>query len=233
VASGGHTELIEVIEWGRYRLLGATRDDAAGEAFDKVAKLLRLGWPGGPVVDRLAAQGRPDAVSFPRAWLDVEKGNLDVSFSGLKTAVKQYVEQDDGWAGGNPRDGFVEDVCASFQAALVDVLVAKLEAAARRVGAERILLSGGVACNSALRARAEALGLRLRVEVAFPKPALCADNAVMIGTAGLARLAAGESDGMRLSALANLDEFPAFAEPPTRKGPAADRAIPPTQRRSG
>ena len=224
VASGGHTELIEVVEWGRYRLLGATRDDAAGEAFDKVAKLLGLGWPGGPVVDRLAARGRPDAVAFPRAWLDVEKGNLDVSFSGLKTAVKLHVERDSGWAGGNPRERFVEDVCAAFQAALVDVLIAKLEAAVARTGSGRILLSGGVACNSSLRARAAALGSRLGVEVGFPSPALCADNAVMIAAAGLDRLRAGEDDGMRLSARANLDEFAGFAEPATRKGPAVDRS---------
>ena len=212
VASGGHTELLHVEDWGRYRLLGATRDDAAGEAFDKVAKLLGLGYPGGPLVDQRARLGRSDAYTFPRAYMDVEKGNLDVSFSGLKTAVKLFLERDAGWAAGRAPERFVADVCASFQAALVDVLIAKLEAAVRQLGAPRILLSGGVACNSYLRQRAHALGELLDVEVAFPAPSLCADNAVMIGLAGLARLTSGESDGMTLSALPNLDDFPAFAE---------------------
>lgn len=212
VASGGHTELILVEEWGRYRLLGATRDDAAGEAFDKVAKLLGLGFPGGPVVDRLAAQGDSKAFSFPRAYLDVDRGNLDLSFSGLKTSVKLFLERNAGRANEQGNEAFVADVCASFQAALVDVLAAKLEEAVRQTGARRILLSGGVACNSSLRRRTEALGERLGVEAAYPSPGLCADNAVMIGQAGLARLRAGEDDGMSLSALSILDDFPAFAE---------------------
>jgi N6-L-threonylcarbamoyladenine synthase len=210
--SGGHTELLHVEDWGRYLLLGATRDDAAGEAFDKVAKLLHLGYPGGPVVDRLAREGRGDAVAFPRAYLDLGKGDLDVSFSGLKTAVKLFLERDPDWSAGNPRDGFVADVCASFQTALVDVLIAKLEAAVARTKAPRVLLSGGVACNSYLRRRATAMGERLGVEVAYPTPKLCADNAVMIGLAGLDRLNAGQDDGMTLSALPNLDDFPAFAD---------------------
>ena len=212
VASGGHTELLHVLDWGSYRLLGATRDDAAGEAFDKVAKLLGLGYPGGPVVDRRARDGRSDAFTFPRAYMDVDKGNLDVSFSGLKTAVKLFLERDPGWSAGSAPEGFVEDVCASFQAALVDVLIAKLEAAVRRTGVSRILLSGGVACNTYLRQRASALGELLSAEVACPAPSLCADNAVMIGLAGLRRLLAGEDDGMSASALANLDEFPGFAD---------------------
>jgi N6-L-threonylcarbamoyladenine synthase len=212
VASGGHTELLYVEAWGRYRLLGATRDDAAGEAFDKVAKLLGLGFPGGPAVDRLAARGRGDAYAFPRAYLDVDQGNLDLSFSGLKTAVKLFLERDAAWSGGRAADQFVADVCASFQAALVDVLIAKLEEALKQTGARRILLSGGVACNSYLRQRTEALGRRLGIEAAYPSARLCADNAVMIGQAALARLDAGEDDGMALSALPNLDDFPAFAE---------------------
>jgi N6-L-threonylcarbamoyladenine synthase len=209
--SGGHTELLHVEDRGRYTLLGATRDDAAGEAFDKVAKLLGLGYPGGPVVDRRSLDGKPDAIAFPRAYLELDKGDLDVSFSGLKTAVKLYLERDHDWSAGHPRERFVEDVCASFQAALVDVLIAKIEAAVRRTRAPRALLSGGVACNSYLRRRAMALGERLGVEVAFPSPKLCADNAVMIGLAGLDRLNAGQDDGMTLSAVPNLDDFPAFA----------------------
>ncbi len=207
IASGGHTELLHVVDWGRYELLGSTRDDAAGEAFDKVAKLLGLGYPGGPLVDRLSREGRPDAIPFPRAWMDLESGGLDLSFSGLKTAVKVFVERSDPAA----RDSsFIPDVCASFQAALVDVLVAKISAAIERTGARKILLSGGVACNSSLRQRTAALGERLGAEVAYPAPALCADNAVMIGLAGLRRLRAGADDGMALPAVTNLDEFPAF-----------------------
>lgn len=211
VASGGHTEFLHVRSWGDYELLGATRDDAAGEAFDKVAKLLNLGFPGGPVVDRLAALGRRDAFAFPRAYLGLSDGDLDVSFSGLKTAVKLFLDRSPEWIGGNPPEQFIADVCASFQAALVDVLIAKLEVAAVRTGARRILLSGGVACNSSLRLRAEALGRRLGVEVGYPSPKLCADNAVMIGLAGLRRLQTGEDDGLALTAMPNLDDFAAFA----------------------
>ncbi len=212
IVSGGHTELLHVEDWGRYRLLGATRDDAAGEAFDKVAKLLGLGYPGGPIVDKTARDGRPDAFGFPRAYMDVDAGNLDVSFSGLKTAVKLFLERDPEWMSGQARPGFVADVCASFQTALVDVLVAKTGAAVRTTGARRILLCGGVACNSLLRRRTAALGERIGAEVGYPSPTLCADNAVMIGLAGRDRLHAGEDDGMSLSALPNLDDFPAFAE---------------------
>jgi N6-L-threonylcarbamoyladenine synthase len=212
VASGGHTELLHVLDWGRYRLLGATRDDAAGEAFDKVAKLLGLGYPGGPVVDHRAREGRSHAFAFPRAYMDIDKGNLDVSFSGLKTAVKLFLERDPAWSAGKASEGFVADVCASFQAALVDVLIAKMEAAVQQTGVSRILLSGGVACNTYLRRRAGALGERLSVEVAYPVPGLCADNAVMIGLAGRRRLVAGQDDGMSLSACANLDDFPGFAD---------------------
>jgi len=219
VASGGHTELLLVEDWGRYRLLGATRDDAAGEAFDKVAKMLGLGYPGGPVVDRMAREGRGDAFAFPRAYLDLESGNLDVSFSGLKTAVKLFLERDPEWTSGAASARFVADVCASFQAALVDVLTAKAEAAVLRTGARKILISGGVACNSHLRQKMAALGERLQADVAFPSPRLCADNAVMIGLAALSRLRAGEDDGMALAALPNLDDFALFAEggspPPT------------------
>ncbi|MDM7913959.1 MAG: tRNA (adenosine(37)-N6)-threonylcarbamoyltransferase complex transferase subunit TsaD [Candidatus Eisenbacteria bacterium] len=212
VASGGHTEILHVRDWGSYELLGSTRDDAAGEAFDKVAKLLGLSYPGGPIVDRTAREGR-DVYGFPRAWMDLASGNLELSFSGLKTAVKVFVERETERHGRDiltdPR--FLADVCASFQAALVDVLIAKLEVALRRTRAPRLLLAGGVACNSSLRSKAAALGQRLGVEAAFPSPRLCADNAVMIGLAAVPRLLAGEDDGMTLAACANLDDFPAFA----------------------
>ena len=206
VASGGHTELVFVPEWGRYELLGATRDDAAGEAFDKVAKLIGLGFPGGPAVDRMAADGDPRAFPYPRAWLDKD-GSLDFSFSGLKTAVKYHVERE-GIPETEPgRARFLSNVCASFQAAVVDVLVGKIERACRQTGTRRILLSGGVACNSALRTAATELAVRIGGEAAYPSPRLCADNAVMIGVAGLARLRAGESDGLDLPAVANLDDL--------------------------
>jgi N6-L-threonylcarbamoyladenine synthase len=207
VASGGHTELVHVERWGLYKLLGSTRDDAAGEAFDKVAKLLGLGFPGGPVIDRLAREGNPAAVAFPRAWMGLGSGGLDFSFSGLKTAVKTYVEREGIPAAGVERERFLRDTAASFQAALLDVLTAKLEEACRITGTRRILLAGGVACNSALRERVALLAKRLRGESAFPPPELCSDNAIMIGLAGLPRLVRGESDPLDLPAVADLDEM--------------------------
>jgi N6-L-threonylcarbamoyladenine synthase len=208
VASGGHTELMHVEAWGRSTLLGSTRDDAAGEAFDKVAKLLGLGFPGGPVIDRLAAEGNPSAFPFPRAYLGIESGGFDFSFSGLKTAVKYFVEERGIPEAGPARDRFLCDVAASFQDAVVDVLVAKLEAACRTTGTRRMLLAGGVACNSALRRRAQRLAERISGELHHPSPALCSDNAVMIGLAGLPRLLRGDSDPIDLDAIANLDDFP-------------------------
>lgn len=206
VASGGHTELVHVPAWGRYELLGATRDDAAGEAFDKVAKLLGLGFPGGPVVDRISSGGDGKAFSYPRAWLDKD-GPLDFSFSGLKTAVKYHVEREGIPEAEPEKSQFLSDVCASFQAAVVEVLVGKIERGCRKTGTGRILLSGGVACNKALREAATALADRIGGEAAYPSPRLCADNAAMIGVAGLARLRAGESDGYDLPAVANLDDL--------------------------
>lgn len=213
VASGGHTELLFVEAWGRYRLLGATRDDAAGEAFDKVAKVLGLGFPGGPVVDRLAREGDPKAFAFPRPWLDLERGGLEFSFSGLKTAVKNHVERfappaaPPGAGATAEWERFVRDTAASFQAAITDVLVAKLESAARQTGVRRFLLSGGVACNSALRERTAGLADRMGGEAAWPAPALCSDNAAMIGLAGIGRLRRGERDPLSLAAVAGLEDL--------------------------
>jgi len=200
IVSGGHTELVEVRGLGRYRWLGSTLDDAAGEAYDKVAKLLGLGFPGGPIVDRLAAGGRADAYAFPRPMLD--RPGLDFSFSGLKTAVATAVA-----AHGAPPypEAFVADVAASFQAAVVDVLTAKAMRAVERTGARALNLGGGVACNRALRARltaaCEAAGVVLRV----PTPRLCADNAAMIAQVGAWRLAAGEPVTDDLDAAASLE----------------------------
>lgn len=185
LVSGGHTELVDVAGLGRYRMLGATRDDAAGEAYDKVAKLLGLGYPGGPVIDRLAAEGDPTAVALPRAMAD-HKG-LDFSFSGLKTAVRVHVDR-----GGMPDSRqALADLCASFQAAVVDVLVLKARRAVQRTGRARLHIVGGVAANRGLReaaaAAAEADGF---VFEAVPLR-YCGDNAAMIGAAAAARLAAG------------------------------------------
>jgi N6-L-threonylcarbamoyladenine synthase len=176
VASGGHTELVHVKDYGSFAVLGRTRDDAAGEAFDKVAKLLGLGYPGGPEVDRLAAKGRADAVAFPRAMLG---DSWDFSFSGLKTAVVYHVRDNPGVKSSRKR---MADVCASFQAAVVDVLVGKTLAAAEKLGMKRVVVTGGVAANSALRAAFAARGKKVKVHVA--SPLLCTDNAVMIAVAG-------------------------------------------------
>ncbi|MFB3819107.1 MAG: tRNA (adenosine(37)-N6)-threonylcarbamoyltransferase complex transferase subunit TsaD [Candidatus Methylomirabilales bacterium] len=199
VVSGGHTHLYHVPAACTYRLLGRTRDDAAGEAFDKVAKLLGLGFPGGPAIERAARQGDPAAVPFPRASFD--DGSLDFSFSGLKTAVVHHRKRLP--AGPIPADRLA-DICASFQQAAVDMLTERLMRAAREAGVERVVVAGGVACNAALRAalcaEAEAEGLALVI----PKPALCTDNAAMIAAAGCARLARGERAGLDLNASPNL-----------------------------
>ena len=173
VVSGGHTLVVHVPEWKRYRVLGRTRDDAAGEAFDKVAKLLRLGFPGGPIIEREARAGDPRAIPFPRPMLD--SGDDDLSFSGLKTAVLHWIEEHGQEATRERR----ADVCASFQAAVVDVLVEKTARAAARLGVPTVLLAGGVACNGALR---EALRARLdtTATVLWPRPIHCTDNGAMI-----------------------------------------------------
>jgi N6-L-threonylcarbamoyladenine synthase len=181
LVSGGHSSLLLVDDVTRHlRPLGQTIDDAAGEAFDKVARLLGLGFPGGPVVDRLAKEGDAAAIDFPRGKT---KGEYDVSFSGLKTAVARWVEAQEG-------EIPVADVCASFQEAVVDVLTTKAVQACRDTGVEHLLIGGGVAANSRLRAlaqqRCDAAGLRLRV----PRPGLCTDNGAMVAALGSRLVAA-------------------------------------------
>ena len=183
--SGGHSELVHVRRLGEYVVLGRTRDDAAGEAFDKAAKLLGLGYPGGPVIDRLAAEGDPKAVPFPRAML--ERDNLEFSFSGLKTAVAVYVDQH-----GQPGSRQVlADVCASFQAAVVEVLIAKLRQARRKAGTSLVTIVGGVSANRGLRAALEQAAAKDGFEVRMPPLRYCGDNAAMIGGAAALRWSAG------------------------------------------
>lgn len=173
--SGGHTHLYRVDGIGRYKTLGQTLDDAVGEAFDKVAKILGLGYPGGAVIDRLSTLGNPEAIAFPRPML--HKPNFDFSFSGIKTAVMQYVKG----CQGPIDDQHLADIAASFQAAVVEVLTIKTVRAAEAEGLQRIVVAGGVACNSGLRNRFNTLSSKHGVEVCFPSPALCGDNAAMLG----------------------------------------------------
>jgi N6-L-threonylcarbamoyladenine synthase len=197
VVSGGHTALYACETPLRYRLVGQTRDDAAGEAFDKVAKLLGLGYPGGPVVERTARAGDPGAIAFPLAQF--QDGAPDFSFSGLKTAVSLHVRQHAPLA---PRQ--VADVCASFQATAVKMLVRKTIRGARQLGIRRILLTGGVAANRALRDALEIECAERGYAWTAPPPRLCTDNAAMIAAAGTARLAAGERADLALNAHATL-----------------------------
>ena len=178
VVSGGHTSLYHATARGKYVPLGQTRDDAAGEAFDKVAKLLGLGYPGGVVIDRMSREGNAAAIAFPRPMLAGD--SLDFSFSGIKTAVLRHVS---GHAGGIDRAP-VKDIVASFQEAVVDVLVAKVFKAASRCGVDRVVIAGGVAANTRLREKMEAASARENIRLFIPSPALCTDNAAMIAAAG-------------------------------------------------
>ena len=199
IVSGGHTQIIHVESWGVYGVLGRTRDDAAGEAFDKVGKLLGLGYPGGPVVEKAAANGDPERIRFPRAYLD--SGSLDFSFSGLKTAVLNYVRSLDG----DPTENQRENIAAGFQEAVVDVLVDKVLMAADQTGVERIRLAGGVAVNGRLRERlhnrCEEKGLHVR----WPAPDLCTDNAGMIARAGFYYLNLDVRSDLSLSPVPGLN----------------------------
>ena len=181
LVSGGHTMLVAMEGHGRYRLLGQTVDDAAGEAFDKVARYLDLGYPGGPAIDRLAMKGDPEAIAFPRP---MERDGYDFSFSGLKTAVVNHVRK-------HPEVA-TADVAASFQEAVVDVLLSKARRAAREVGAKGLCLAGGVAANSRLRERALDVCHEEGLHAFLPSRSMCTDNAAMIAAAGYYRL---QSDG--------------------------------------
>ncbi|HEY3266659.1 MAG TPA: tRNA (adenosine(37)-N6)-threonylcarbamoyltransferase complex transferase subunit TsaD [Armatimonadota bacterium] len=187
IVSGGHSDIVLAHAYGRYDILGRTRDDAAGEAFDKVARLLGLEYPGGPNVQRAAEGGNPTAYAFPRADLD---GSLDFSFSGLKTSVLRTMQKEP--------SAPIADVAASFQAAVVDVLVAKTMRAAEMTGLKTVAMGGGVAANGPLRAAMRAAGEERGLRVLWPPPILCTDNAAMIAAAGYFRLMAHGPDTLSL-----------------------------------
>jgi N6-L-threonylcarbamoyladenine synthase len=197
VVSGGHTALYHARAPLTYELVGETRDDAAGEAFDKVAKLLGLGFPGGPVIEKVARQGSSTAIAFPLAQMTDQAP--DFSFSGLKTAVSLHVKRH-----GPLGEHDVADVAASFQAAAVKMLVRKTTRAAVRLGVRRVVLTGGVAANTALRESLAAACREHGIHLHVPPRNLCTDNAAMIAAAGTARLLAGERSGMDLNAVPDL-----------------------------
>ncbi|MCF6178282.1 MAG: tRNA (adenosine(37)-N6)-threonylcarbamoyltransferase complex transferase subunit TsaD [Geopsychrobacter sp.] len=195
--SGGHSHLFRVDGIGHYTLLGRTIDDAAGEAFDKVAKMLGLPYPGGPVIDRLAQQGDASTVRFPRPML--KKPNFNFSFSGLKTSVLNHIES----LGETIDEQKIANIAASFQEAAVDVLLQKTLRAARQEGLSRIVVAGGVACNSGLRHAFQSVSLKESIDVYFPSPLLCSDNAAMLAVAGDAYLEKGLRSATDLNAISN------------------------------
>ena len=198
VVSGGHTHLVCVRDYGKYEILGRTRDDAAGEAYDKVARAIGLGYPGGPKIDRLAKEGDPDAISFPRAH--IADAPFDFSFSGLKSAVLNYIN-------GCQMKGETfrpADVAASFQKAVVDVLVEHSMRAAEEYGMGRFAIAGGVASNSALRETMKKACEERNLKFYHPSPIFCTDNAAMIGAAGYYEYLAGTRHGWDLNAVPNL-----------------------------
>lgn len=198
VVSGGHTSLIYLKDYDSWELLGQTRDDAAGEAFDKIARVMGLPYPGGPHIDRLAAEGNPQAVEFPRAL--VSSDNLEFSFSGLKSAVLNYLNS----AAQKGEAISQADVAASFQAAVVDVLTGKTLQAVERCRVRQIVLAGGVAANSGLQNRLSALCQQRGLQLYYPSPILCTDNAAMIGCRAYYKARAGQYANLRLNAMPSL-----------------------------
>ena len=198
VVSGGHTHLVVVRDYGKYEILGRTRDDAAGEAFDKVARAIGLGYPGGPKIDKISKEGNPEAIAFPRPKF--EDSPYDFSFSGLKSAVLNYLN-------GCQMKGIEvnrADVAASFQKAVCDVLVEHAMIAVKESGLNKFAIAGGVASNSALRAAFEKACAERQIEFYHPSPIFCTDNAAMIGSAAYYEFIAGKRDGLDLNAVPNL-----------------------------
>ena len=198
VVSGGHTHLVKVTDYGTYEILGRTRDDAAGEAFDKVARAIGLGYPGGPKIDRLSKEGNPQAIEFPRASID--GAPYDFSFSGVKSAVLNYIN-------GCKMKGLSyseTDIAASFQQAVVDVLVNHTMLAAKDYGIKKVAIAGGVACNSGLREGMKEACKKRGYSFYMPTPILCTDNAAMIGAAGYYDFVKGVRHGLDLNAVPGL-----------------------------
>ena len=198
VVSGGHTFIVHVKDYGKYEVLGQTRDDAAGEAYDKVARALGLGYPGGPKIDKLAKEGNPDAIEFPRAHVD--DAPYDFSFSGIKSAVLNYINS----ANMQGKEINRADVAASFQKAVVDALVSRAVRLAKECGMDKLAIAGGVASNSALRAAIQEECTKNNIRFYSPSPILCTDNAAMIGAAAYYEYIKGVRHGYDLNAIPNL-----------------------------
>ena len=210
VVSGGHTNIYFVKEIGSYRLLGRSIDDAAGEAFDKVAKMLDLGYPGGPVIDRLSKEGNKKATNFPKA--NMPDNPLNFSFSGLKTSVLTYLKKNNFYDESTKKvkvkkisNQQISDIAACFQKAVVDVLADKVISAAKTMKCSTIAVSGGVACNSGLRAELKKREEENGIKVHFPSAKLCIDNAAMVGLAGYYKILKGERSSFDLNAKARLE----------------------------
>jgi N6-L-threonylcarbamoyladenine synthase len=198
VASGGHSHIVYVRDYRSFEIMGRTRDDAAGEAFDKIARAVGLGYPGGPLIDRASRGGDSGAVDFPRVYFS--DGSLDFSFSGLKTAVLNYLN-------GMEQKGrriILEDVCASFQKAVVDVLVNNTVSAAKLKNVKKLALAGGVAANSLLRENMKAAAVENGMDMYYPKPVLCTDNAAMIACGAYYEYISGSVSGLNLNAVPGL-----------------------------
>lgn len=198
VVSGGHTHLVKVNDYGEYEIVGRTRDDAAGEAFDKVARAIGLGYPGGPKIDKLAKEGNPDAIEFPRAHVD--DAPYDFSFSGIKSAVLNYINS----ANMQGKEINHADVAASFQKAVVDALVSRAVRLAKECGMDKLAIAGGVASNSALRVAVQEESAKNNIKFYSPSPVLCTDNAAMIGAAAYYEYIKGVRHGYDLNAVPNL-----------------------------
>ena len=204
VVSGGHTHLIQVIDYTSYKILGRTRDDAAGEAFDKIARVLGLGYPGGPAIDKAAKTGNPHSVEFKRVML--EKGSLDFSFSGLKTGVLNHINTEKLKGNEIPAN----DIAAAFQLSVVDVLVEKAMMAAKSTKSKKLVLAGGVAANTLLREQLGKACEKNGIDLFCPSPILCTDNAAMVACAAYYRYQAGYSNDFSLDAHATMDMETAY-----------------------